>query len=294
MNEQKLEPVINNLATFPARGDKTVGKLLIEAGKLKLQDVEAIERCQKERGLRFGEAAVELGLVQETDIVQMLARQFDYPYLQAGEGGYSPQLIAAYQPFGSEVETLRKLRSQLVLRWFNAEQKALAVAGVDGGEEARLLAANLAVVFSQLGEKTVLVDANLREPRQQSIFNLARRQGLSDLLAGRCGMEAIVKLPGFVDLSVLPSGTVPPNPQELLGRPAFAALLRDLARSFDIILLDTPPAALYADAQNIAAEAKGAVLVMRKHQTRVADAEVLKKELMLAKAETVGAVLIEP
>jgi receptor protein-tyrosine kinase len=69
--------------------------------------------------------------------------------------------------------------------------------------------------------------------------------------------------------------------------------LRDLARSFDIILLDTPPAALYADAQNIAAEAKGALLVMRKHQTRVADAETLKRELTTARVEIVGAVLAD-
>ena len=294
MNELKSNIAsAEKLATFPKRSDKTVGRLLLDAGKLKLQDIELIERCQKEQGLRFGEAAVKLRLVAETDILQMLAQQFNYPYLQTGEGGFSDELVAAYHPFSPQVEALRGLRSQLMLRWFSEEHRHLALVGLGQGDGCSYLAANLAIVFSQLGERTVLIDANLRNPRQHQFFNLTQRQGLSDLLAGRAGMEAIGRIPAFVDLSVLPAGTVPPNPQELLGRPAFGALMRDLVKSYDIILLDTPPGTQYADMQNIVAAAGAAVLVMRKHNSRMSEALALQGQLANAKAQIVGAVLNE-
>ena len=294
MNELKSNITgADKLATFPRRSDKTVGRLLLDAGKLKLHDIELIERCQREQKLRFGEAAVKLGLVAEADILQMLAQQFSYPYLQTGEGGFSEELVAAYQPFSPQVEALRGLRSQLMLRWFSDKHKHLALVGLGQGDGCSYMAANLAIVFSQLGERTVLIDANLRNPRQHHLFNLAQRQGLSDLMAGRAGMETVGRIPSFVDLSVLPAGTIPPNPQELLGRPAFIALMRDLVKSYDVILLDTPPGTQYADMQNIVAAAGAAVLVMRKHNTRMSDALVMQGQLANAKAQIVGAVLNE-
>ena len=273
--------------------NKIIGRLLLEAGKLKSSDIELIEHCQKEQGLRFGEAAVKLGMVAEADILQMLARQFHYPYLQPGEGGFSEELVAAYLPFTPQVEAIRSLRSQLTLRWFSEEHKQLALVGLGPGVGCSLLTANLAIVFSQLGQRTVLVDANLRNPRQHQVFNLKQKIGLSEILAGSVGMDAVSKIPSFVDLSVLPAGTIPPNPQELLGRPAFKLLMRDLAKRYDITLLDTPNGLLYADTQNIVAETGAALLVMHKHHTRVSDALALKAQLANAKAHILGVVLNE-
>lgn len=273
--------------------DKTVGRLLIDAGLLKLSDIEIIEHCQNERNLRFGEAAVLLGLVRETDIVRMLASQFEYAYLQPGEGGFSTELIAAYRPFSEQVETLRRLRTQIKLRKADESQKTLAIIGMNSGDGCSYLAANLATVFSQLGERTVLVDANLRKPRQHQMFNLTQRQGLSDLLAGRCGMEAITRIPELKDLAILPAGTVPPNPQELLSRPTFDALLRDLACDFNVILIDTAAAEHFADNQIVGAKAGNALIVCKKHQTRIKDLLTLKKQLYDAKVNCIGAVLNE-
>jgi chain length determinant protein tyrosine kinase EpsG len=273
--------------------NRKFGMLLLDAGKLKLADIELIEHCQKEQGLRFGEAAVKLGLVDEADILQTLAQQFNYPYLQPGEGGFSEELVAAYQPFTPQVEAIRNLRSQLTLRWLNEEHKQLALVGLGSGEACSFLAANLAVVFSQLGQRTVLVDANLRDPRQHQLFNLGKRQGLSDLLTGSIGMEAIGKIPSFADLSVLPAGTLPPNPQELLGRPAFKLLMRDLAKNYEIILVDTPDGLLYADTQNIVAETGAALLVAQKDHARISDAQALQSQIINAKAQVVGVVLDE-
>jgi protein-tyrosine kinase len=226
-------------------------------------------------------------------IVEKLAQQFSYPYLQPGESGISEDITVAYQPFTPRAESIRSLRSQLTLRWFNEENKQLALVGLGSGEACSILAANLAIVYSQLRQRTVLVDANLREPRQHQLFSLGKRQGLSDLLTGSIGMEAIGQIPSFADLSVLPAGTLPPNPQELLGRPSFKLLMRDLSKNYEIILVDTPDGLLYADTQNIVAETGAALLVVQKDHARISDAQALQGQLINAKAQIVGVVFNE-
>ena len=113
----------------PATGDRHIGAILIDSGKLTLADAERILRLRKDEGLRFGDAAIKLGLLTESDVAFALARQYDYPYLVTGDGEVSSELIAAYQPFSPQVEALRALRSQLMLRWFTGdpEHKALAI-----------------------------------------------------------------------------------------------------------------------------------------------------------------------
>lgn len=272
------------------RAERTLGRILLEQGKLSAQDAEQVLRLQKERNLRFGEAAVQLGLITEPDMRQALARQFDYPYLHTGEHGYSPELIAAYDPYSSQVEALRALRSQLMLRWFS-DNKALVVVGADDARSASRLTANLAVVFSQLGERTLLIDANLRDPQVSGLFGLDNRMGLSDVLADRADLTAVTRIPAFVDLSVLPAGTQAPNPAELLARQHLGNLLTGLSGSFDVILIDVPPANLAADYQAVAARARGALLVVRKHQTRLKDMAAIKTMLVATGAEVVGAAL---
>jgi chain length determinant protein tyrosine kinase EpsG len=268
-----------------------IGSLLLEAGKLKAQDLELIEDFRKRQGLEFGEAAVKLGLVAKTDVLQILAQQFDYPYLQVGESRLSKTLVAAYQPFSQQAEILRGLRSQLMLRWFNQGHKQLALVGASSNVGCSFLAANLAIGFSQLGMRTLLIDGNLRNPGQHQLFGLTQHQGLADFLAGRAEMETISEIPSFPNLSVLPAGTVPPNPQELLGQPAFKALIGDLAKNFNVILVDTPNGMLYADTQIIAAHTSAALLVMRRHHSRMDDARKMQIQLADAKAHIVGTVL---
>ena len=280
-----------NMTQSTPRAELTMGRILLDQGKITAQDAERILRLQKEQSLRFGEAAIQLGLISQADMQQALARQFDYPYLAAGEGGYSQALVAAYAPFSHQVESLRALRSQLMLRWFTAGNKALAMVGTNAGDGASYLAANLAVVFSQLGERTLLIDANLRSPGVSTLFNLGGRMGLSDVLADRADLSSVVRIPAFVDLSVLPAGTTPPNPAELLSRNSLVDMLANLGESYDVILLDTPPASDSADFQTVAARAKGAVVTVRKNHTRLNDVAGIKAMLGAAGAEVVGAVV---
>ncbi|KAB8054429.1 chain length determinant protein tyrosine kinase EpsG [Janthinobacterium sp. FT14W] len=285
--------LLNSTAPLVRGADSSIGGLLLESGKITPENAERVLRMQKELGIRFGEAALRLGLITEADIEQVLARQFDYPYLQPGAGKYPQELVAAYQPFSHQVETLRAVRSQLMLRWFARGSKSLVVLGMEPGDGASLFAANLAVVFSQLGEHTLLVDANLRAPRQQEIFDLKTRQGLSDVLAGRAELDIIAKVDSFVALSVLAAGTLPPNPQELLSRSSFVTLNKQLESRYDVVLYDVPAYATGSDALAVAARAGGVLLVARKNKTPMADVAAMSEQMTHSGAQVVGSVMVD-
>ncbi len=272
----------------------SIGRILLDMGKITPVEAERILRLQKESGLRFGDAALKLGLITEEDIQQVLAQQFDYPYLLPGQGDHPPELVVAYQPFGAQVEVFRAVRSQLMLRWFTAGHKALAVISYNPSDGLSLFIANLAIVFSQLGERTLLVDANLRCPQQHEIFNLRNKQGLSDVLADRANIfEVICKIESFVDLSVLPAGTLPPNPLELLNRQVFDELNAQLASQFDVILYDTLAFSSGVDALAIASRTDGALIVAHKNNTRINEMNDINEQLKSSGAEVVGSVLID-
>ena len=146
-------------------------------------------------------------------------------------------------------------------------------------------------MFSQLGERTLLIDADLRNPRQHELFKLGNGAGLSGLLAGRASAEAIARIPSLLGLSVLPAGAIPPNPQELLGRPAFIEALHTFNRDFDIIIIDTPAASEYADAQTVAVRAGAAIMLARKNQSSLPDMAQFARSLQQSGATVVGSVL---
>lgn len=280
-------------ASTPHRGTDSIGALLLAARKITPENAEQVMRMQKETGMRFGEAAQRLGIVTEADIAQVLARQFDYSYLEPGAGPFTEHLVAAYQPFSPQVETLRAVRSQLLLKWFANQRKSFVILGINGGDGASLFAANLAVVFSQLGQRTLLVDANLRRPKQHEIFALTGRQGLSDVLAGRAGLDAISKVDAFLDLSVLGAGTPPPNPQELLSRSTFGALNAQLESQYDVVIYDVPAVELGSDALMAAARSGGALFVVRRNKTHLASVAALREQVERSGAEVIGAVMVD-
>lgn len=268
----------------------SIGGALLDAGKITVADAERILRLQKEKGLRFGDAGKALNLITEEDIQQSLSQQFDFSFLADTESGLSDQLIAAYKPFSPQVEVLRAIRSQLMLRWFTSQRKSLAIVSAAAQEGRSYLAANLAIVFSQLGERTLLIDADLRNPRQHLLFNINEKQGLSDLLANRADFSVIAKISGLKELSILTAGTIPPNPQELIGR-GLAKLLEQFALDYDVILIDTPPASQGSDVQLLAAKAMGALLLARLNKSRLTDLDMLKSSLENSGAACVGSVI---
>lgn len=273
--------------------DQLIGATLVEAGRLAAGDLERVLSLQREQGMRFGEAAIKLGLVSAADVESALAIQFGHACLVRGASKINECLAAAYTATGPQVEELRELRGQLVQRWFAVDptHRSLAIVSATRDEGRSFIAASLAVVFSRLGERTLLIDADMRHPGQHQLFGLDNRVGLSTILAGRAGHEAIQQIPVLRDLSVLPAGAAPPNPQELLARPPFVRLLSELARAYDVILLDCPSATEGADGKTVAARAGAALLVVRKNVTRALSARHVCDDVKQAGAAVVGAVL---
>jgi len=275
------------------RFDHLIGGILIDAGRLKLEDAERILHLQREQGLLFGDAALKLGLLTEADIQFALSRQFNFPYLVRGESKVSEDLIAAYARAGPQLEALRALRSQLMLRWFDNDptRKALAIVSGERREGRSYIAANLAVVFSQLGQHTLLIDADMRNPSQHNLFGIDNSGGLSEALSGRGGPVTIRHISGLPVLWVLPSGASPPNPLELRARPRFSQLLAELGQKFDVILLDSPAATDHADAQTLAVRAGAALIVARKNATRMWQVRGVSDSVAQGNATIVGTVL---
>lgn len=287
-----------SMLTEAPRASRSLGGILIDSGLLKAEDAERVLLVQKEQNLRFGEAAIRLGLLTEADIQHALSRQFAYAYLRKTPGEERPvseELVAAYEPFSARTEQLRSIRSQLMLRWFDkAEQRqVLSVVGAERGEGRSHLAANLAVVFSQLGERTLLVDADMRNPRQHEIFHLENKVGFSTVLSGRSRGDSVVRIPELAGLSVLPAGPMPPNPLELLNRLNFDEFLIQAKATFDVVIVDTPAISAGEDAFMTAVRTGAAIAVARSSKTKISAFSDLVQGLMNAGVSVVGSVLNE-
>jgi receptor protein-tyrosine kinase len=182
-----------------------------------------------------------------------------------------------------------------MLRRFTGQpnNKMLSIVSPSRGEGRSFLAANLAIVFSQLGERTLLIDADMRHPCQHELFNLENRHGLSSILADRNDLSAVQRVDKFANLSVLTAGPIPPNPQELLNRPPLVALRRNLNEEFDVILIDTPPVADFADAHIISARAGAAMMLARKNYSLLELVCQQTENMTRSGIEVVGTVLSE-
>ncbi|MGE3532910.1 MAG: chain length determinant protein tyrosine kinase EpsG [Steroidobacteraceae bacterium] len=280
--------------TPQVRNERSIGTILIHAGRLTLENAERILHLQREKGIRFGDAAIQLGLLTQADVDFALARQFDYSYLVRGESAVSESIVNAYAPFSPQGQTFSALRGELMLRWFDNEpaRKALAIISAEHGDGRSFITANLAVSFSQLGQKTLLIDADMRNPCQHCLFGIDNRNGLTSALASRQSIESLIhQIPGLLGLSVLPAGAMPPNPLELLARPLFPQLLAELSQQYDVILLDTPATSEFADAQAIAVRAGAALIVARKNATRIWRVRGISDTVSHASATVIGAVL---
>ncbi|MGD0492205.1 MAG: polysaccharide biosynthesis tyrosine autokinase [Steroidobacteraceae bacterium] len=277
----------------PQELGRTIGAILIEQGRLNAAEVEEIQLFANRQGMRFGDAAVQLQRLSPLDIEYAIAQQYNYPILaRGGDGGVADDVIAGYQPQSEVVESLRALRSQLILRWLNGTTRnILAIASPERGEGRSWLAANLATVFAQLGERTLLIDANMRQPIQHRLFNIDNSVGLSALLTGRAGREIARRIHPQLRLYVLPAGAAPPNPQELLARQMFEVVMDHFASQFSLVIVDTPAVSETADAQIVAANAGSAILIARHNYTRQSNLLAAMESLTQSGVTVVGTVL---
>ncbi len=297
--ETSAPAAANDAPPEPDLRDRSIGDILAELRNLSVDQVEQVLQHQRAKGLRFGEAAVALGLASRDDVLYALAQQFHYPYAPDEGGKLSAELVMLREPFGPRAEAFRALRSQVMMRvWAGpagiGERAALALISPESGDGKSYTAANLAVALAQLGGgRTLLVDANMRNPRQHEIFSLPEHTGLSSVLSGRSDSRVIQQITGVPSLFVMPVGTTPPNPLELVERPAFNLLMRELASKFDHVVVDTPAATHGSDAGVIAARCGAAVVVARRHASRVAGLQDLLGSMAGSTLRLAGVVMNE-
>lgn len=275
--------------------DRSIGDIIRDTRNLTAEQVEKVLQRQRETGARFGEAAVALGYVSNDDVLFALSQQFHYPYAPQERRNASPELITLTQPFSPQAESFRAIRSQVMMRLFSEgdARRAVAIISPNTGDGKTFFAANLAVTLAQLGGRTLLVDADLRGPRQHEVFNLKNAAGLSGILSGRAESQVIQQVPGVPSLFVLTVGATPPNPLELVERPAFGLLMRELASKFDHVIVDTPAAVYGADCGVIAARCGAALVVARKDASQVAPLQDLVASLADSPARLAGVVMNE-
>jgi protein-tyrosine kinase len=279
----------------PAVIDRSIGDILSGLRSLTADQVAKVLQHQRESGLRFGEAAVALGLVSKDDVLFALSQQFHYPYAPEDQRSFTPELVTLNEPFSARAEYFRALRTQLTMRAFaeGEQRRAVALISPGTGDGKTYCAANLAVTLAQLGGRTLLVDADMRGPRVHQVFGLANKVGLSGILSGRSDKQVIQQVPGVPSLFVLPVGTTPPNPLELAERPAFGLLMRELASKFDHVLVDTPAAIYGSDASVIASRCGAAMVVARKNKAKVGLLQDLVASIAGSPTKLVGVVVNE-
>lgn len=275
--------------------ERSIGDIIRQTNNLTPDQVERVLSYQREHNLKFGEAAVALGFAKREDVLWALSQQFNYPYSTAKEATTHHELVVANNPFSEQAEVFRDFRSQLISQIYAkpGASKAVAVTSVDIGDGKTFFAANLAASFSQMGGRTLLIDADMRTPRQHSIFGIESSAGLSGILSGRTEPNVIRPVDELPSLYLLPVGVVPPNPLELVQRPTFGLLLNELSSKFDYIVVDTPAAVHGSDARVIAGACGAALVMGSKGNSRLAPMNKLIHDIKRATGQVIGVVMNE-
>nr|MDT0657746.1 polysaccharide biosynthesis tyrosine autokinase [Micromonospora sp. DSM 115978] len=190
-----------------------------------------------------------------------------------------------------QAEALRKIRTNLRFVDVNEPARVIAVTSAVQGEGKSTISCNLAIALAEAGWQVLLVDADLRRPRVADYLGLESGAGLTDVLIGEAAVDDVVRPWGDKSLLVLPAGSIPPNPSELLGSKAMADLLLELKGMTDIVIIDTPPLMAVTDGVVVAVQADGALLVTRHGKTTQPQVTAAAQALLAVGARLLGCVL---
>jgi capsular exopolysaccharide synthesis family protein len=189
-------------------------------------------------------------------------------------------------------EAFKTVRTNVLFSTAEDGLRSLVVTSAGPGEGKSTCAANIAISLAQAGQRVLLVDADMRRPRVNEIFEIQQEPGLSNLLTGNAkATDAIQKSRTVVNLWLLPAGHIPPNPAELLSSPRFVDFLGALDDHFDWVVLDTPPVLVVADSMIVGNKATGVVFVVGADQTSRHAARNAVEQLEGANANVIGSVL---
>jgi capsular exopolysaccharide synthesis family protein len=198
-------------------------------------------------------------------------------------------LITLTNPRSPASEAYRTLRTNLIFSSINEPLHTLVMTSPTPEEGKSTAVANLAVTLAQGGKKTLIVDCDLRRPRQHTLWGVEPEPGLTSMMLEEMAAPPLVDV-GIENLRLLPSGPLPPNPADLIGSPRMDAIVEQLKEA-DFILFDAPPVIAVTDATLLAAKLDGVLMVIRAGGTRREHAEQARDLLERVNVRIVGAVL---
>lgn len=186
------------------------------------------------------------------------------------------------------VEAYKAARTNIMFSLSSSEKKSFCVTSFSKGEGKSTASSNLAISFSKLDRKVVIVDCDLRRPNLHNILKIDNTKGLSDVIAKMTTLDEAIHHDVIPCLDVLTSGTIPPNPSELICSPAFESLMKRLEEEYDYVIIDSPPVGVVADALMIKNTVAGYIVVLRERSTTHGEIEKIMSNFKLADAKVLG------
>ena len=190
------------------------------------------------------------------------------------------------------VESYKAARSNIMFSLSADDDKLFAVTSYSKGEGKSTVSANLAISFSKMEKRVLLIDCDLRRPNIHNVFKVENTAGLSNIIGKMVDYEDVVHRNVLPNLDILPSGTIPPNPSELLCSARFTELVKKLHEDYDYIIFDTPPIGVVADALLLKDLVAGFVVVLRERSTTHGDVQNILDSMKLADAKILGFVKV--
>ena len=193
-------------------------------------------------------------------------------------------------PKSITAESYRSLRTNIQYSSIDKQVKTLVVTSSNAGEGKSTVSGNLAYTFFQSGKRVLIIDCDLRKPSLHRKFNVSNEVGLTDVLVGTSELNKVMKK---IDdnLYLLTTGTLPPNPAEIIGSNTMENFLNECKINFDYIILDTPPILPVTDSKLLAIKADATVLVVRSEISKSKHVSQAFKELEKVKANIIGTIL---
>lgn len=201
-----------------------------------------------------------------------------------------PGVITHDNPKSPISEAYRILRTNIQFAALDKPLKRISITSSAPGEGKSTTIANLAVTMAQAGSKVLIVNADLRRPRVGKLFGIDEHRGLTSVLMGRASLDDVIVQTKIENLTVLPSGPIPPNPSELIGSQAMERLMGELDSKADYILYDCPPAIAVADATILAPKMDGVIMLVQIGEVPRDVVFKAKSNLEAAKARIIGVV----